>query len=92
MMRNSGMMTVLKDNGGRRLDIDRRQFSYTNYIPDRRLCENRRVCVDRRNGMDQRSGMERRSAKIIKMNHGKEVRKEEERRSGLERRASFATG
>ena len=75
MMRIAGMITVLKDNGGRRLDIDRRQFSYTNYIPDRRLCENRRVCIDRRNGMDQRSGTERRSAKIIRMNPGIEVRK-----------------
>jgi hypothetical protein len=62
MMRIAGMITVLKDNGGRRLDIDRRQFSYTNYIPDRRLCENRRVCIDRRNDMDQRSCMERRSS------------------------------
>ena len=88
----AGMMTVLKDNGGRRLDIDRRQFSYTNYIPDRRVCENRRVCIDRRNGMDQRNGMERRSGKIIKMNHGKELRKGKERRSGLERRATFAAG
>ncbi|MDX2498776.1 MAG: hypothetical protein QNL11_12860, partial [Desulfobacterales bacterium] len=75
MMYIAGMMTVLKDKGCRRLDIDRRQFSYTNYIPDRRVCENRRVCIDRRNGMDQRNGMERRSGKIIKMNHGKELRK-----------------
>jgi hypothetical protein len=92
MMHDSGMMTVLKDNGGRRLDIDRRQFSYTNYIPDRRLCENRRACIDRRNSMDQRRGTDRRRAKIIKIYHGKELRKREERRSGLERRATFATG
>ena len=78
--------------GGRRLDIDRRQFSYTNYIPDRRLCENRRVCIDRRNEIDQRSGMERRSGKIIKMSRGNELRKGKERRSGLERRATFAAG
>jgi hypothetical protein len=42
--------------------------------------------------MDQRRGTERRRAKIIKMSHGKELRKGEERRSGLERRATFATG
>jgi hypothetical protein len=42
--------------------------------------------------MDQRCDMERRNGKIIKMSHEKELRKGNERRSGLERRATFAAG
>jgi len=38
----------LKDNGGRRTGNDRRQFSYTMYIPERRSA------VDRRSGRDRR--------------------------------------
>jgi hypothetical protein len=36
------------DNGGRRLGIDRRQFSYSTYIPERRLGGERRSGIDRR--------------------------------------------
>ena len=36
------------DNCGRRKNVDRRQFAYTIYIPERRVGE------DRRNGMDRR--------------------------------------
>lgn len=36
------------DNGGRRLGIDRRQFSYPLHIPERRSG------LDRRRGMDRR--------------------------------------
>lgn len=42
------------DNGGRRLGIDRRQFSYTAHIPERRKSK------DRRRGEDRRSDIERR--------------------------------
>ncbi|MFO7559912.1 MAG: hypothetical protein R6X10_13845 [Desulfobacterales bacterium] len=38
----------LADNGGRRSETDRRQFSYTSYIPERRSG------VDRRSGKDRR--------------------------------------
>ena len=38
----------LPDNGGRRAGIERRQFCYTRYIPERRSG------VDRRSGMDRR--------------------------------------
>ena len=38
----------LTDNGGRRSETDRRQFSYTSYIPERRSG------VDRRSGKDRR--------------------------------------
>ncbi len=36
------------DNGGRRSGVDRRQFSYTSYIPERRSGEDRRKGGDRR--------------------------------------------
>ncbi|MBU4316290.1 MAG: hypothetical protein KKF30_03335 [Proteobacteria bacterium] len=36
------------DNGGRRIGIDRRQFSYFTHIPERRTGEDRRTCEDRR--------------------------------------------
>jgi len=42
-------MTVFdRDNGGRRLGIDRRQFTYTMYFPERRCGKERRGGVDRR--------------------------------------------
>ncbi len=39
---------VMVDNGGRRLGDERRQFSYTHYLPERRLKEDRRCGSDRR--------------------------------------------
>jgi len=39
-----------KDNEGRRVLLDRRQFSYTMHVPERR------------NGIDRRSGMNRRKS------------------------------
>jgi hypothetical protein len=42
-------MTVFdRDNGGRRLGIDRRQFTYTMYFPERRSGKERRNGLDRR--------------------------------------------
>ncbi|MFC1823066.1 hypothetical protein ACFL9T_10195 [Thermodesulfobacteriota bacterium] len=43
-----------RDKGGRRSGIDRRQFSYFEYIPERRQGEDRRAGIDRRNGDDRR--------------------------------------
>jgi hypothetical protein len=37
------------DNGGRRSGLDRRMFSYTGHIPERRSGLERRNCADRRN-------------------------------------------
>jgi hypothetical protein len=42
------MKQVLPDNGGRRTGIDRRQFSYTLHIPERRSGKERRSELDRR--------------------------------------------
>jgi hypothetical protein len=41
------MSNILPDNGGRRMGIERRQFSYTLHIPERRSKE-------RRSGLDRR--------------------------------------
>jgi hypothetical protein len=40
--------TMLIDNGGRRLEFDRRLFSYNGYLPERRSGEERRSGLDRR--------------------------------------------
>lgn len=64
----SKLKIMLTDNGGRRLGIDNRKFSYTNHLPDKRKHEDRRSgvdrrCVlDRRQDTDRRSGIERRAA------------------------------
>ena len=51
------------DNGGRRSGIERREFSYTNYFPERRSGKDRRNEVDRRKKhYAHREGIERRSA------------------------------
>ena len=42
------MALFIKDNGGRRLGIDRRQFSYNLHIPERRSGKDRRSGHDRR--------------------------------------------
>jgi hypothetical protein len=39
----------IKDNGNRRLDMDRREFSYTAYLPERRSGKDRRGVSDHRN-------------------------------------------
>jgi hypothetical protein len=51
-----------KDNGGRRSGIERRQFSYSSHIPERRRDEDRRTGPDRRNDINGRMETERRAA------------------------------
>ena len=41
-------LSGLSDNGGRRLGVDRRQFSYDFHIPERRTGKKRRSGLDRR--------------------------------------------
>ena len=48
------------DNGGRRSGVDRRQFSYSSCIPERRVESDRRSDTDRRGDVDRREGVERR--------------------------------
>jgi len=42
------MRHILPDNGGRRMGIEQRQFSYTAHIPERRSGKERRSGFDRR--------------------------------------------
>jgi hypothetical protein len=42
------MKHVLHDIGGRRLEIDRRQFSYSIHVPERRSGKERRSGFDKR--------------------------------------------
>lgn len=42
----------LSDRGGRRLGVDRRRFSYTFHIPERRRGRERRLIKDRRGELD----------------------------------------
>ena len=51
----------LRDNGGRRSDIDRRQFSYAGHVPERREGEERRTGLDRRRNKEGRVPDRRRS-------------------------------
>jgi hypothetical protein len=50
----SNIILELRDYGGRRSGIDRRYFSYSNHIPERRLSKDRRSCEERRSGFDRR--------------------------------------
>lgn len=36
------------DNGGRRIGIERRQFDYSYYLPERRVVLDRRIIPERR--------------------------------------------
>ena len=72
---DSRMEQELRDNGGRRSGVDRRKFLYTGCIPERRAREDRRSRVDRRCGEDRRNG----NNQTVEIN----------RRSGLDRRATF---
>ncbi len=56
------------DNGGRRTGIERRQYTYSGYIPERRVRNDRRNGIDRRAGQtaevtfeETKSGQERRA-------------------------------
>ena len=42
------MSHILHDNGGRRVGIERREFSYNEYFPERRSGKDRRSGNDRR--------------------------------------------
>jgi hypothetical protein len=78
------MTLALIDNGGRRLGIDRRQYSYTDHIPNGRLELDRRTGVDRRFGSERRNGEDRRNGEIV---FKKIKRPENDMRSGVNRRA-----
>ena len=45
---NEGMGSFIRDNGGKRLGLDRRQLSYDQHIPERRSGNDRRGRLDTR--------------------------------------------
>ena len=81
------MAILLIDNGGRRLGVDRRLFSYTSHIPDRRRGHDRRTGLDRRDHMDRRNrrGDNKKKWERDDLREGKDCR------SSPERRATFST-
>ena len=90
-MNSASFAMALIDNGGRRIGVDSREFSYTDHIPDRRIDNNeRRNVIDRRNGLDRRSGKDRRSGELTKMKMAEDKRKGKDRRNSLEHRAAFS--
>ncbi len=84
---------VLKDNGGRRIGIENREFSYTNHLSNRRTQEDRRSGIDRSCGLERRQGTDRRSGEVILkkvLRPANDLREGFDRRSGVERRVAFA--
>ncbi len=73
-----------RDKGGRRLGLERRQFSYDQHIPERRCGEDRRSGLDRRSGKDRRTSEDRRNGAERAV--AKERRSGKNRRSGIDRR------
>jgi hypothetical protein len=53
-MNATNIVWELRDNGGRRSGIERRYFSYSDHIPERRNSTERRSREDRRSGSDRR--------------------------------------
>jgi hypothetical protein len=74
-MSDSKIIWELRDNGGRRSGIDRRYFSYSDHIPERRNS------TDRRSLEDRRSLSNRRDPEAGLINMVDEKRNSSERRS-----------
>ena len=89
-MSGSKVIFFRGDNGGRRLGINRRQFSYSFHIPERRYDQDRRTDdPDPRASQDSRNNQSRRRD-LIEFNVSHNVRSDSDRRSFVERRAAFA--
>jgi hypothetical protein len=90
----TNIVSELIDNGGRRIGLKRREFLYTNHLPNGRSEKDRRSGVDRRSGLERRKDKDRRSGKSIfkKIQRSEnDLRERIDRRSGLEHRRAFAT-
>jgi hypothetical protein len=57
-MKNRLAWTKFVDNGGRRSGVDRRQYSYTTHVPERRSGKDRRNRKDRRSEYGRRNIMQ----------------------------------
>lgn len=53
------------ESDSRRTPIDRREYSYTKHLPERRDTNRRKGKENRRKGKDRRSGDDRRNGSII---------------------------
>ena len=93
-MGNSRVVFTLKENGGRRSGIDRRQISYAGHIPERRSGKDRRRDSDRRSKSDRRGGEERRTYMMhiddVIARYGLDRRSGFDRRTGEDRREFMA--
>ena len=90
----TNIVSELIDNGGRRIGLKRREFSYTNHLPNGRSEKDRRSGVDRRSGLGRRKDKDRRSGKITfkKIQRPEnDLREGIDRRNGLDRRVVFST-
>ena len=88
----TNITSELIDNGGRRIDVKRREFLYTNHLPNGRSEKDRRSGVDRRSGLERRKDRDRRSGMVIfkKIQRPEnDLREGIKRRSDLDRRRSF---
>ena len=56
---------VIKDNGESRIGFERRQFSYTAYIPERRSGNDRRKWFERRNAINRIRRYDRRQINLM---------------------------
>lgn len=64
--------SILKDNGGRRIGVDRRGFSYSLHIPERRSHDDRREGDDRRKANRIKSNI---MDRLVRFTHPSEVKK-----------------
>ena len=88
----ANITSELIDNGGRRIGLKRREFSYTNHLPNGRSEKDRRSGVDRRSGLERRKDRDRRNGMIIvkKIQRPEnDLREGIDRRTGLDRRRFF---
>jgi hypothetical protein len=53
------MQLLIHDCGGRRSGSDRREFSYTYHIPERRSGDGQRCAIERRNIFNRTGGAKR---------------------------------
>ena len=89
-MNPSRVVYSLRDNGGRRAGIERRHFSYSDHIPERRGGEERRTRFDRRDGDERRCNLDRRRSErysdLVKNSSKSSQRGLAERRQSTDRR------
>jgi hypothetical protein len=74
------------DNGGRRVGLERRSFSYDGVLPEMRADTDRRSGEDRRCYMERRKGLDRRNGSHLVRTAFGERRSPSDRRSRMDRR------